>query len=184
MANYFSEIGSKLMSPVKAGSDSLFSLMRTDDPYAGGVLSGVNKVTDEQKKKIIPSILQTANESFDPLTGQYTAGAGIAGSGIGKMAGISGGMAEGAPMALDAAGTAVVTPEKEGRGFDLQELGKVLGSIQAPQRSRSSGSMVSSGRVGGGGFRLDKSLYENPLVAREFNNLYMAPLYQDLTPRR
>ena len=64
------------------------------------------------------------------------------------------------------------------KGFDYELLGRTLSSIKpkdAPKISH-------LGRGGGGGsFRYDKSLYENPLLTREFNALYSEPLYKKLT---
>lgn len=62
-------------------------------------------------------------------------------------------------------------------GFDWQGLAKTLQSIkpggnQAPP--------INMTRTGGSG-RYDKSVFENPLLTREKNALYSAPLYTPLT---
>lgn len=65
----------------------------------------------------------------------------------------------------------------KGSGFDFEGLAKTLQSIkpggnQAPP--------INMTRTGGGG-RYDKSVFENPLLTREKNALYSAPLYNPLT---
>lgn len=61
-------------------------------------------------------------------------------------------------------------------GFDWNALAKTLQSIK-PHNEEVPISMT---RTGGGG-RYDKSVFENPLLTRERNALYSAPLYTPLT---
>lgn len=66
---------------------------------------------------------------------------------------------------------------KASGGFDYEALGKVLQSI----KPSSGAPPVSMTRTGGGSGRYDKSVFENPLLTRERNALYNAPLYTPLT---
>ncbi|MGL5012774.1 MAG: hypothetical protein ACRC6V_00575 [Bacteroidales bacterium] len=66
--------------------------------------------------------------------------------------------------------------KKQEEGIDWDALAKVLGSIATPTPERA----PSVSRAGGGGSRFDASQYDNPLVAREFQQLYSAPLYNKL----
>lgn len=63
-------------------------------------------------------------------------------------------------------------------GFDLQKFGKILQSVQQPeeQRAPTGGGMGSGGR----GFNFDSKLYQNPMLEREYNNLYTSPMYTPL----
>lgn len=164
--SFFSDLSSKAFSPVKAGSESLMSYMNPS-PYSGGALT--NATNDEElKKKAMPSITQLGMEAVAPT---YRGNA-FASSALGQQA------MSGAPVFTDSSQTAVYSPQEKGKGFDLQELGRVLKSVQ-PTGGVQQGSSVSSGSRRGG-FSYDKSLYENPLLQREFQNLYNAPLYQEL----
>lgn len=66
--------------------------------------------------------------------------------------------------------------DKEG-GFDFEGLAKTLQSI----KSTGGTPPISMTRTGGGSGRYDKSVFENPLLTRERNALYSAPLYTPLT---
>lgn len=68
--------------------------------------------------------------------------------------------------------TSYKTPDKE---FDWGRFAQTLASIKVPQQQQ----LSHSGRVGGG-FRFDKSQYQNPLIQREYEQLYTAPLYNKL----
>lgn len=62
-------------------------------------------------------------------------------------------------------------------GFDFEALAKTLQSI----KPGSGDPPINMTRTGGGGGRYDKSVFENPLLTREKNALYSAPLYTPLT---
>ncbi|MGL5583813.1 MAG: hypothetical protein ACRDCE_23100 [Cetobacterium sp.] len=172
--SFFSDLGSKAFAPVKAGSESLYHMMQ-DLKTPDGALSGAIS-DEEQKKKIMPSATGMLLQQYQP--GHNTVLAPQPNTQqLGQMA------AKGSPIFTDSSEQTVFTPDSDKeRKFDLQSLGEVLKSV----KPTGSGGMsqVSSGRAGGRGFSFDKSLYTDPLIQREFNNLYMAPLYQDLMPRR
>lgn len=65
-----------------------------------------------------------------------------------------------------------------GSGFNLQEFGRILQSVQQPEDTspRTSGGMSSGGR----GFNFDSKLYQNPMLEREYNSLYTSPMYTPL----
>lgn len=63
--------------------------------------------------------------------------------------------------------------EEWGEGFDWEGLARTLQSVKVPTDQPGPSS---SGRAGGR-FNFDKSLYENPLLTREYQALYQAPLY-------
>lgn len=62
------------------------------------------------------------------------------------------------------------------KGFDWELLGRTLQSIKPNQEAP----VQSSGRVGGGRFNYNSKQYENPLLTREYEALYNAPLYNKL----
>ena len=66
---------------------------------------------------------------------------------------------------------------KASGGFDFEALAKTLQSI----KPGSGDPPINMTRTGGGSGRYDKSVFENPLLTRERNALYNAPLYTPLT---
>lgn len=79
-------------------------------------------------------------------------------------------------LPTDYAGMKDMTSAEEG-GFDFEALAKTLQSIK-PGSGDPPINMTRTG--GGGGGRYDKSVFENPLLTREKNALYSAPLYTPL----
>lgn len=65
-------------------------------------------------------------------------------------------------------------PEKE--GVDWEAFSRMLGSINDPNAGR----QVSSSAYRAGFRAPDQSLYENPLLKREYQQLYSQPLYNKL----
>lgn len=72
-------------------------------------------------------------------------------------------------------GGAVVQPEKK---MDFAKMSQVLKNVQGNMPKQPQVSQAS--HRGGGGGRMDKSLYENPLLVREFQQMYQEPLYKNL----
>lgn len=66
---------------------------------------------------------------------------------------------------------------KEEKSFDLQELGRILQSVQPIQEQ---GPPLRGSDGGGRGFNFDSKLYKNPMLEREYTNLYNTPLYTSL----
>lgn len=81
-----------------------------------------------------------------------------------------------ADMEADGAvGSGAEALEKAGyKGFDLEEIGKMLQSIKP------SGDVSASHQRGSGSFRFDERPYKNQLLTREFDQLYGAPLQNKL----
>lgn len=171
---FFSDLASKSFAPVKSGATALYDTLtpgtNPSGPYAGGALMDATAAEGE-KKKFMPSITELGMQAMDP---NYKPDAKDM-TNLGRQA------MSGTPVFTDSTReTAFGSEEGKGKKFDLEALGAALNSIKAPESSGSSS--VSSGRVGGG-FRFDKSLYEDPLLAREYQNLYMEPLYKSMARR-
>ncbi|UZV39638.1 hypothetical protein APT65_00023 [Trabzonvirus APT65] len=64
-----------------------------------------------------------------------------------------------------------------GSGFNLQEFGRILQSVQQPEEQRVP---TGGGSAGGRGFSFDSKLYQNPMLEREYNSLYTSPMYTPL----
>lgn len=62
-------------------------------------------------------------------------------------------------------------------GFSMEKLAQVMKSIKPHDDTPP----INMTRTGGGGGRYDKSVFENPLLTREYNALYSQPLYNKLT---
>lgn len=62
------------------------------------------------------------------------------------------------------------------KGFDFEGLARTLASIKGGPEAPA----ISLGRAGGGGGRYDSKVFENPLLTREYNQLYSQPLYNKL----
>lgn len=63
------------------------------------------------------------------------------------------------------------------KGFNLQEFGRILQSVQQPEEQRVP---TGGGSAGGRGFNFDSKLYQNPMLEREYNSLYTSPMYTPL----
>lgn len=111
------------------------------------------------------------NNYFKP--GSITSNPGLGSEGVGWQGGAN--LDLGLPT--DYAGMKEASAAEAG-GFDWEGLARTLQSIKPKQEERITG----SSRVGGGGGgRYDKSVFENPLLTREFNALYNKPLYTGYT---
>lgn len=169
----FSDFASKAWEPTKKAAVGFVDLLTPEDN--SGVLSGaITSHANQPNQSPMLSITELGQQAVGPGKGVLQPLPSTQKLGIQAM--------EGAPVYTDSSRQTVYTPSKDdGEGMDLQKLGEVLKSIKSPGTPQHQSTSIGSSR--GRGFQLDRNALTDPLVAREYQQLYMAPLYTDLMQR-
>jgi len=169
----FSDFASKAWEPTKKAAIGFADLLTPEDN--SGVLSGaITSHANQPNKQPMLSITELGQQAVSPGKGVMQPLPNTQQLGLQAM--------RGDPVFTDSSRQTVFTPNKEEEGgMDLQKLGAIMKSIKSPGIPQHQSTSIGSSR--GRGFQLDKNALTNPLVAREYQQLYMAPLYTDLMNR-